>query len=293
MSRGSAPLASVVVATHDNLPCLRLFLESLRRCTASPVELIAVDNGSRDGTAGFLAGEAARSAVGAGAAAPLTVRVMRNEVNEPVPRAWNQGLARAAGRYLAVCNDDLVLTPAWLEDLTAALEADPEAGIVCPVETYNLTQILRDRFPEEAAAASGWNVCPPERAAVDALYGGSLDRFALAFRERHRDLRLPHPTGACLVLRRELIEDIGPFDEGLGFCFYEEVDLFLRTLLHRRCNRVYAVGVYVHHFGARTTGRLDAPALLAQARAAFLRKWPEEQRRLLRRFHPQCQEVSG
>lgn len=282
MSSRTAPLASVVVATHDNLPYLRLFLDSLWRSTALPAEVIVVDNGSRDGTPAFLA-EEARPAL----------RVLRGEVNEPVPRAWNRGLAAARGRYLAVCNDDLVLTPGWLEHLVAALEADPEAGVVCPVESYNLTQILRDRLPDEAAAVAGWNVCPPERAAVDALYGGSLERFARAFRERHRNLRLPHPTGACMVMRRELLADIGPFDESLGFCFYEDVDLFLRALLHPRWHRVYAIGVYVHHFGARTTGRMDVPALLEQARVAFLRKWPAEQRRLLRRFHPQCREVSG
>ncbi len=286
------PLCSVVMATHDNLPCLRLCLDSLRRCTGVPAELIVVDNGSRDGTAGFLAELAGRPGLGGGPA-PLEVRVLRNEANQPVPRAWNQGLAAARGRFLAVCNDDLVLTLGWLEALVEALEGDLEAGIVCPVETYNLTQVLRDRFAAEAAAVDGWNVCPPERAAVDALYGGSLDRFALSFRERYGGVRLPHPTGACMVLRRELVEDVGPFDEGLGWCFYEDVDYFLRTLLNRRYNRVYAVGVYVHHFAARTTGRLDVPDLLARARAAFLRKWPPEARRLLARFHPQCQEVSG
>ncbi len=285
-------LCSVIAATHDNLPYLRLFADSLRRCTGVPAELIVVDNGSRDGTAGFLAELAERAARRHPEAAPLEVRVVRNEANQPVARAWNQGLAAARGHLLAVCNDDLVLTPGWLESVVEALGSDPEAGIVCPVETYNLTQVLRDRFPAEAAAVEGWNVCPPERAAVDALYGGSLDRFALAFRERHGSLRLPHPTGACMVLRRELVEEVGPFDEGLGWCFYEEVDYFLRTLLHPRFNRVYTVGVYVHHFAARTTGRLDVPALLAEARAAFLRKWPADERRLLARFHPQCREVS-
>lgn len=281
------PLSSVIVATHDNLPYLRLFVESFHRCTGLPAELIVADNGSRDGTAGFLAELAGRAGAGA------ELRVVRNEANQPVPRAWNQGLRLARGRFIAVCNDDVVLTPGWLEAMVEALEADPEAGIVCPVESYNLTQVLAGAFPEESRAVAGWNVCPPERAALDALYGGSLDRFALSFRERHRGLRLPHGTGACMVLRRELVEDVGLFDEGLGWCFYEEVDYFLRTLLNRRYNRVHTVGVYVHHFAARTTGRLDVPALLAEARAAFLRKWPAEQRRLLAYFHPQCREVSG
>ena len=54
MSTAERPEASVVVATRDNLPFLRLCLESVLAHTGRPCEVIVVDNGSTDGTAAYL-----------------------------------------------------------------------------------------------------------------------------------------------------------------------------------------------------------------------------------------------
>lgn len=272
-------LGSIVVSCYDGLSYTRLFVESVLRTTDFPYELIFVDNGSTDGTADYLA-----TVPGA--------RVIRNEVNAGLPHALNQGVAAARGDVVAVCNNDLIVTPGWLSLLVGELEGAADAGIVCPADNAIVTAVLPHLFPEEREAVAVWPGCPPDRPAVDDVYGGSLDAFSLAMRRKYAGRRFPHANGACMLIRRELIADIGPFDESLGVVMYEDVDYFLRTLLNPRFNAVYLCpSAFVHHFCSRTVSAFDVQGLLRQARENFLRKWPAEQRAALRRLHPQCADV--
>lgn len=278
-SENTQGFCSVVVACYNGLPYTRLFVESVQRNTDLPFELIVVDNGSTDETPAYLA-------------AIPGARVIRNEENAPVARAFNQGIAAARGDYVAVCSNDVVVTPGWLRVLVGELERAPDAGIVCTADNYIVTAALPHLFPEEGGAVAGWRGCPPDRAAVDALYGGSLDAFALAMRGKYAGVRYPNANAACMVIRREVIEDIGLMDDSFGPAMYEDVDYFLRTLLNPRFNRVYLCpAAYTHHFVHGTLRAFDIPGLLQGSRENFLRKWPAEKRQALRWFYPQCADL--
>jgi len=273
---------SVVVPCYNGLPYTRLFVESLRRNTDYPYELIVVDNGSTDATPEYLASLPA-------------ARVVRLEENSGVPEALNRGIEAAQGAYVAVCNNDLILTRGWLGTLVAGLEDSPEAGIVCPADNFIVTSVLPHQFPEERGLVGDWRSCPPDPAAVDAIYPGGLEEFAERMRCRFSGISLPHVNGACMVIRRALIDDIGLFDGSLGRAMYEDVDFVLRTLLNPRHNGVCILpAVYIHHFVSRTLDAegSDIPAMMRRARENFLRKWPPEQRLALRRIHPQCVDVT-
>jgi hypothetical protein len=85
------------------------------RHTRRPWELIVVDNGSTDGTAIYLGG------VHDAAVAPVTV--ISNRENRGFPAAINQRLAAARGEYLVMLNNEVVVTDAWLGQLTVLTTA--------------------------------------------------------------------------------------------------------------------------------------------------------------------------
>lgn len=102
---------SIVIATKDRQAYLERALASLvGQRTAFPLEIIVVDNGSTDAT---------RNVVEAAANGAVPVRY----VAEPQPnraRARNRGVAIAAGRYVAFCDDDVHVPPGWIAAHAAA-----------------------------------------------------------------------------------------------------------------------------------------------------------------------------
>jgi GT2 family glycosyltransferase/Flp pilus assembly protein TadD len=219
-------LASIIVLCCDQLDYTRGCLESLLRCTRAPYELILVDNGSTDGTLAYL--EAVRHQRG-----PARVEVLRNESNRGVPAAWNQAIARARGRYLVFLNNDTVLAPGWLEGLVSqALHDWPRVGLVGPVT---------NGAPEPQGIRAGY----------DSLE--HLDAFAAQRRQDFagRPLLVRRLTGFCLLVRREVLERVGTFDERFGLGFFEDDDLGVRAQ-EAGYRLVVARDVYVHHYGNRT-----------------------------------------
>jgi len=109
------------VLAWDNLGYTQDFVESVRRHTDVPYELIIVDNGSQWEAANY-----------AGAAADVAVL---NETNLGFAPGMNCGLRVATGRHVAFCNNDTVLPPRWASRLVETADAHPRAGIVVPALT--------------------------------------------------------------------------------------------------------------------------------------------------------------
>lgn len=95
---------SVVIPTYNRMDVLPEVLDALDgQRQAPPFEVIVVDDGSRDDTAGFLAARAS----------PRPLRVLRQENRGPAA-ARNAGVAAAAGTWVAFLGDDTVPAPGWL-----------------------------------------------------------------------------------------------------------------------------------------------------------------------------------
>jgi N-acetylglucosaminyl-diphospho-decaprenol L-rhamnosyltransferase len=230
------PTLSIVILTWDSRALLENCLAALPAATAPlAVETIVIDNGSRDDTADLLARR------------PDLV-VVQNARNRGVAPARNQGLRVARGEFLALLDVDTVAAPGAFTTLVGELRASPDVGLVGPklVGLDGALQYSCRRFPTlldkvMRRLPEGWG-----RAVADDVELRSWDHASI------RDV--DYVIGACQVMRRTALDDVGLLDERI---FYgpEDVDLCLR--MHRAGWRVrYVPQAVVAHLERRVTRKL-------------------------------------
>jgi N-acetylglucosaminyl-diphospho-decaprenol L-rhamnosyltransferase len=217
----SDPELSVVILNWNVRDLLRDCLRSLGQAASGPLEIIVVDAASADGSAEMVRREFPAA------------RLIASTENLGYSRGNNLGLAAARGRWLLVLNPDTRADAGALASLLAYAAANLQAGILGPqlLNPDDTPQSSRRRFPTLLTAffESTWlaPLAPP--ALLDRYYARDLPAGAPA--------EVDWVTGACLLIRREVYEQIGGFDEGF-FMYSEEMDY---------CRRAQAAGWRVAH----------------------------------------------
>lgn len=138
-SATSAPagLVSVILVNWNTPSLTQAAVNSLRACeTATPLEIIIVDNASTDGSADYLE----RTLPG--------VRVIRGSENEGFARANNRGVAAASGQYVLLLNTDTVSHEEVLPRCLKALEDHAPALVACRLlNADGSPQLSAEKFP--------------------------------------------------------------------------------------------------------------------------------------------------
>ncbi|HET9592235.1 MAG TPA: glycosyltransferase family 2 protein [Solirubrobacterales bacterium] len=200
---------AVVIPSWNSLALLPRCLESLRD-QGVELEVLVVDNGSSDGTVAFLEREG--------------VPHLALPENVGFARAMNLGVARVRAGTVLALNADTVVEPGAVATLLAALEADPSLGGVQP-RILQLEEGGRD--VARARLYSAGQGLTADGRAVELGAGEEQSPAALAARE------VFGVCGAACLLRRELFEELGGYDERY-FAFYEDVDLNVRAQIAGR-----------------------------------------------------------
>jgi len=216
----AAQLVSVIIVNYNGRHHLGQCLAALKRQTLprNQWEVILVDNGSRDGSVELVRRDFPE------------VHVISLARNTGFAAGNNIGFKRARGRLIALLNNDTAAEPRWLEEMAAAAEAHPRAGGVA-------AKIVFHHDPSLLQSAG----------LVLFRDGRGGDR---GFRELDRGQyeHCDEVFGACgagMLLRLDLIEDVGFFDERL-FMYYEDLDLAWRAR-RRGWSFVYAPRAVVRH----------------------------------------------
>jgi GT2 family glycosyltransferase len=239
--------ATVVIPNWNGRELLPICLDSLRR-QSMPAEVIVVDDGSADGSAGLVRERYPE------------VRLIELGENRGFAAAVNAGIQASRTGYVALLNNDAEAAPGWLEGLVAAFDACPDAGFAASkmLDYADRTRIdgAGDAFTWEGNA---YRVGHGERDC------GQYDAPAWVF-------------GACAgaaIYRRQMLDVIGLFDEAF-FAYYEDADLSFRAqLAGYRCR--YVPEAVVYHVGSATTGRASDRTLYLQTRnriALVLKNYP-------------------
>jgi GT2 family glycosyltransferase len=229
---GYEATASIIVVSFNTRDLLRECLTSLREeCARLPegvsAEILVVDNGSRDGSAGMVAAEFSGSGV--------PVRLILSDVNLGFGVANNRAIQAARGRYLVLLNSDAFFHSGAPARAIAHMESDAAAGVggarlvgrdgAWQPAARNFPSILQDAFVLTGLASRF-----------------PRSRFFSAAERTWADPAVPADvdwvTGAFMILRREALAKAGLFDPAF-FLYCEEVDL---------CRRVKRAGFYVRYW---------------------------------------------
>ncbi len=280
------PDVSVIVVSYETADLLAACLESVRAAAAEgvSVETFVVDNASRDGSPELVEREFPE------------VRLVRHGWNAGFAAGCNVGLALARGRHVLLLNPDAELLPGALATLVAHLDEHPQVGYCGPrlEDAAGRTQPSARRFP--TVFSSAW-----------AMLGGPQrrpgSRHTVDLHAAHgyeRDLRADWLSGACLLVRREAIDDVGPLDDGF-FLYFEELD-WCRRMADAGWEGAWVAGATARHVGGASVGREPAglgaaaaqgPTAVAGDVADAARPfdgnapvhWVRSSRRYLRRHH--------
>lgn len=188
------PKTSVVIIAYNRIDVTRKCLNSLATSGAS-FELIFVDNGSTDGTASEVKTRFP------------SAKIIKNAENLGIPKARNQGIKASSYPYIVLMDNDIVVSPGWLESLHSKMP-EGKGGIV-GIEAWKLG---------------------PDFAPISKCFSPG-DAYS-------------YLGGACCLFSRSVFEKAGLLDEGFSPAYFEDPDICLRAkeagfpLIWHKCSKI-------------------------------------------------------
>ncbi len=192
---GERPRTSVVIATRDRPESLARCLESLRRLDHPAAEIIVVDNAS--------VGRETQELVHALAASDSRIKYVRED-RPGLARAHNCGLEHVTMPFVAFTDDDVVVDPAWLDQLAAGFARDPRVGCVTGmIFPLELETAAQDWLEQYAGFNKGFEprIFDPVQRSTDPLFPYTAGTFG---------------SGANMAFRTDVLRAMRGFEPALG-----------------------------------------------------------------------------
>lgn len=207
---------SVIIVSWNTAEELKSCILSARSAGGSNVEIIVVDNASRDGSPEMVSEEFP------------DVKLIVNKANLGFAKASNQGIRASRGRYILLLNPDSIVHPGAFDALVRFGDGNPDIGIfgLKVLNPDGSIQYSCRQFPTLAAGVFRNTILrhffPRNPYVRD---------YLLVEWDHSRERDVDWVSGAALVARRPLLDDIGLLDEQF-FMYCEDVDLGYRAKEH-------------------------------------------------------------
>ena len=241
-------LVSIVVVCYGQLDLTKSCLRSLFDRTDYPNwELVVVDNASPDGTASWLREVASRTD---------RLKLVLNEENVGFAAGVNSGVRCADGDYIIVMNNDVQVTPGWLQRMVRHLRNDQTLGLVGPVT---------NAIGNEAAIEISYS---NEKQMLTAASLYTASHFRQTF-------LVENVAFFTVGFTKRTWDAVGDLDESYGLGYFEDDDYCMRV---RATDLKIAVAedTFVHHQLSASFDAIGAARKKAQfdaSRAVFEKKW--------------------
>lgn len=217
------PLVSIIIPVYNQGLMTFHCLESILNRTVLPYEVVVIDNNSDEETARILD-------------KMQGIKLIRNSDNKGFVEACNQGGDAATGENILFLNNDTEVTEGWLEAMVSPL-VDDEVGLVGAKLVYP------DGTLQEAGNiiwqdATGWN------------YGKGDDPDLPQYNYLKE---VDYCSGACLLIRTPLWQELGGFDKRYAPAYYEDTDLCF-SAREKGYKVLYQPEAQVIHFEGASAG---------------------------------------
>jgi GT2 family glycosyltransferase len=234
--------ASIILVSFNTCAVLRECLEHVQReSDGLNVEVLIVDNGSRDGSPEMVETEFPAA------------RLIRSSVNLGFGVANNIALEQAQGRYFVLLNSDAFLQPGSLKLAIAHMDTNPGCGLggARLVGRDGHWQPSARMFPSVLGDLIVWTGLA-SRFPKSRLFG----RFDRTWADPAEPAIVDWVPGAFSIIRPDVLETVGMFDPAF-FLYYEEVDLCRR--IQQSGNAIwYWPDVVVVHIGGESSRHLKS-----------------------------------
>ncbi len=245
---------AVVMVAMNALDNTKQAVSSMSRQAGCPFRFYFLDNGSFDGTESYL-----RSV-------PDSL-VIRKDENTGVARGRNEAAREALKnpslKYIAFADNDIVTPSGWLAKMKAIMDGEPSIGILSATSRLS---VMNDKgLPQDVRRHAS-------RMSLEQLNRGALGR--------KEDFSTVEMTdGTLMMVRVDLVREIGLFDESFGPYGFEDKDYCARA--KRAGSKVAeAQKVFIEHFGGASKRSInkDWHAVMLTSHSRYLEKWKKEGR---------------
>lgn len=229
MSEKFKPVVSIIVPTVNEAGKTINCFRSIRACTATPHELVWIDNGSSPKQFAEMKHQATRPNV--------HCKLIRNSHNLGFVKAINQGINEATGDYVVLLNNDTEVTEGWEKRLIKPLKANPKVGAVGPITQSRIA------WQEASNLNMRWKLNLPMYQSDLQSYSQSL---AAGFSNKYIDVGPLPLSFFCAAFRRETFKKLGGLCEefNIGLGDDDEYSMRLRAYGFRL---MLSLGTFVFH----------------------------------------------
>lgn len=221
---------SVIVITYNGKHHLKECFDSLKKQTYKNFDAYLLDNASVDGSSDFIRENYP------------WMKVIQFKTNYGFAEGYNRAIKMVNTEYVALLNDDTRTDPKWLEELVKAIESDETLFAVgSKILFYDRPDIINHAGAKITIIGAGFDI-------------GFGEKDSPEFNEQKY---VGAVCGAGMLVRKEIFEEIGGFDEDY-FAYFEDLDLCWRAWLYGYKTLYVPTSVVYHKFGG-SWGKRDTP----------------------------------
>lgn len=218
---------SIIVLNWNGKNHLRKCLKSIEKISYKPLEVIVVDNDSKDTSCEMVEKEF------------QWVKLVRNTSNMGYSGGNNIGIKASKGKYILILNNDTEVTEDFLSPLVEVLDSDKKVACAQPKLLYGDNRNLLNAVGSYFTSTGFLYHYGYRKNAKLATYNEPLSIYSA--------------KGAAMLLRKSVLQKVGLFDEDF-FIFFEETDLCHRLWLSGYTVK-YEPSSVIYHYEAVDTSK--------------------------------------